>query len=106
MLIVSSKEIMKKIKKGSLLIVLSIGFFTSCSDISKKVEDRLIELDTKTEQLDSIVNREIDRVMELDTLINYENIKVEKLDSLIEKNASKIDSIAKEKIRLLKEIAN
>lgn len=97
---------MKVIKKGSLLLFMSIGFFTSCSDISKKVEDKLIELDTKTLQLDSLVNREMDKVMELDTLINFENIKVEKLDSLIEKNSSKIDSIAREKIQLLKEIAN
>lgn len=95
---------MKRIKKGSLMFIAVIGLFTSCSEITKKAEDKLSELDAKTEHLDSLVNLEIDKVMELDTLISSENFKVEKLDSLIQRNSSKIDSIANEKIQLLKEI--
>lgn len=97
---------MKRIKKRSLTFIVVIGLFTSCSEITKKVEDKLSELDAKTEHLDSIVNREIDRVIELDTLISSENFKVKKLDSLIKKNSSKIDSVTREKIQLLKEIIN
>ena len=97
---------MKRIKKGSLTFIVAIGLFSSCSDITKKMENKLIELDTKTERLDSLINSKIDRVIELDTLISSENFKVKKLDSLIEKNSSKIDSATREKIQLLKEIIN
>ena len=98
---------MKVVKRPSLLfIIITIAFLSSCSDISKKVEDKLYELESKTVQLDSIVNKEIDRVMELDTLIDFEKIKLKKLDSLIEKNASKIDSITTDKMQLLNEIVN
>lgn len=97
---------MKRPVNRSLLSIMAIGFFASCSDMGKKVEDKLIDLDTKAEQLDSLVNREVDRVMELDTLISSENARVKKLDSMIERNSSKIDSIAREKIQLLKEIVN
>ncbi len=97
---------MKRSVNRGLLSIMAMGFFASCSDLGKKVEDRLIDLDTKAEQLDSLINREVDRVMQLDTLIGPENARVKKLDSIIERNSSKIDSIARKKIQLLKEIVN
>lgn len=98
---------MKSIKKpGLLFIIIALGFFSSCNDMSKRVEDKINELENKAVELDSMVNKEMDKVMELDTLIDLEKFKVKKLDSLIEKNASKIDSIASDKMQELNEMVN
>jgi hypothetical protein len=85
-----------------ILPLLMMVLFISCSEMSKKVEDRLNDLTNKAESLDSIVNKEIDKVMALDSIINLEGNKVKVLDSLINKSSSRIDSIAREKIRSLK----
>jgi len=85
-----------------ILPLLMMVLFISCSEMSKKVEDQLNDLTNKAESLDSLVNKEIDKVMELDSIINLEGNKVKVLDSLINKSSSRIDSIAKEKIRSLK----
>ena len=85
-----------------ILPFMMMVLFISCSDMSKKVEDRLNDLNNKAESLDTLLNKEIDKVMALDSLINLEGNKVKVLDSLINKSSSRIDSIAKEKIRSLK----
>ncbi|MEO7282151.1 hypothetical protein [Gelidibacter sp.] len=97
---------MKRILTPSLLLMMTIGFFTSCNEITKRVEDKITELDAKAVYLDSLVNKEIGKVLELDTLISSENFKVKKLDSLIQRNSSKIDSVARKKIQLLDAILN
>ncbi len=90
-------------KRLKLILPLMIMvLFISCSEMSKKVEDQLNDLTNKAQSLDSLVNKEIDKVMELDSIINLEGNKVKVLDSLINKSSSRIDSIAKEKIRSLK----
>ena len=90
-------------KRLKLILPLMIMvLFISCSEMSKKVEDQLNDLTNKAQSLDSLVNKEIDKVMELDSIINMEGNKVKVLDSLINKSSSRIDSIAKEKIRSLK----
>ncbi len=93
---------MKKIFKSSLLIIIPIGLLTSCGDISQRVEGKLNQLEQKANQLDSLVNKEFDKVMALDTLINFENKKIKKLDSIINKSASKIDSIARAQFNIFK----
>ncbi|NTW26102.1 MAG: hypothetical protein HGA37_15495 [Lentimicrobium sp.] len=85
-----------------ILPFIMMVLFISCSDMSKKVEDRLNELNNKAESLDTLLNKEIDKVKALDSIINRESDKVKVLDSLINKSSSKIDSIAREKIRFLK----
>jgi predicted site-specific integrase-resolvase len=85
-----------------ILPLMIMVLFISCSEMSKKVEDQLNDLTNKAQSLDSLVNKEIDKVMELDSIINMEGNKVKVLDSLINKSSSRIDSIAKEKIRSLK----
>jgi predicted RecB family endonuclease len=85
-----------------ILPLLMMVLFVSCSDMSKKVEDQLNDLTNKAVRLDSLVNEELDKVMALDSIINVEGTKVKELDSLINKSASRIDSIAKSKIRSLK----
>jgi len=85
-----------------ILPLFMMVIFISCSEMSKKVEDRLNDLTNKAVSLDSLVNKEIDKVMALDSIINLEGNKVKVLDSLINKSSSRIDSIVKEKIRPLK----
>ena len=95
---------MKKLINRSLLFTLAIGFFGSCSDMGKKLEEKLNELDSKAEGLDSIVDRELDRVRDLDSLIDFENVKIKKLDSVMTESSPRIDSIARKKIEALNEI--
>jgi len=97
---------MKRLLKNCLIIIMPIGLFTSCGDINKKVEEQLYQLEQKTNQLDSIVNKEVDKVMALDTLINFENKKIQKLDSLINKSSTKLDSIINKKTKQIENIIN
>lgn len=91
-------------KKSAFLVFLflSFGFFQSCGDLSQKAEDKLNQLDQKTDQLDSMVNKELDKVKKLDTLIESERQKVKKLDSLVNKTTTKFDSLANDKLNKLK----
>ncbi len=84
-----------------MIALMGIGVFTSYSDFSKKAEEKLIQLEQKTNKLDSLVNKELDKVIALDTLINFENKKIERLDSLINKSTSKLDSIITKKSKQL-----
>ncbi len=93
---------MKNSITNSLFIVLVIVSFTSCGDISQKIEGKLSLLEQKANQLDSLVNKEFDKVMALDTLINFENKKLKKLDSMINKSVLKIDSITSQKLNNIK----
>lgn len=95
-------------KRGLFLIpvVVLLISFSSCGDLTDEAEKRINELRGKTDRLDSLINREVDKVLALDSLINRESEKVRKLDSLIDKSATKIDSVSKEKIRLLEELMN
>jgi copper homeostasis protein CutC len=70
--------------------------------MGRKVEEKLDDLNKKTESLDTLVNKEIDKVLILDSIIIRESEKVKKLDSLIEKSASRLDSIVNEKVNQLK----
>jgi hypothetical protein len=76
--------------------------FISCTEMGRKVEEKLYDLNNKAESLDSLVNKEVDKILILDSIINRESEKVKKLDSLIEKSASRLDSIVTHKINQLK----
>ena len=87
-----------------VLPVVTIISLTSCDNLSNKVENKLDELKSKTESLDSLINKEVEKVSTLDSIINGESDKVKKLDSLIHTKASKIDSISAEKVKQLEKI--
>lgn len=87
---------MKKFLRTTMIAGLSILVFTSCENVTNKVETRLNELTDKADQLDSVINTEIDKVTRLDSFINMEDLKIKKLDSLVDKTSSKLDSIWKE----------
>lgn len=97
---------MKHVLKRSLPLLLIIGTLASCADITAEAEERLNQLNKKTEMLDSLVNQEFDKVKALDTLINFESDKVKKLDSLVNKTTTKLDSLAQDKIERFKNILN
>jgi copper homeostasis protein CutC len=83
------------------LLIVALSLFSSCDSTSTQVENKLNELLNKTEALDSLINHEVDKVLTLDSLIIGESDKIKRLDSLINKNASKLDSIASNKLKVL-----
>jgi copper homeostasis protein CutC len=80
--------------------------FSSCGNLSSDVEKKLNELQSKTDSLDALITKEVEKVLTLDSLINKESEKVRKLDTLIDKSSNKIDSIAKKGGRLLEKFTN
>jgi|GEM_PF-2523119 len=86
---------MKNFNYAIITAGVSILIFTSCENITGKVETQLNQLTDKTNQLDSIINTEMDKVMKLDSVINLEDLKIKKLDSLVNDASSKLDSIWK-----------
>ncbi len=84
---------MKNILKISyLLVFFSITFF-SCSEVNKKVDEKIERIYNKTKTIDSVLKQEIDKILTLDSLIDKEQQKILKLDSLLQKSSSKLDSI-------------
>jgi hypothetical protein len=93
------------LNKHFLAIVITFSL-TACGNLSKEVENKLNELKSKTEILDSIINKEVDKVLTLDSLISKESEMVKKLDTLINKSSSQLDSISKRGSKFLEKIAN
>jgi len=85
-----------------VLSLLMIMLFISCTEMGRKVEERLDDLNNKAESLDSLVNKEVEKVLTLDSIITKESEKVKQLDSLIERSASRLDSIVNDKINQFK----
>ena len=86
---------MKKFKQTIIAAGVSILLFTSCENVTNRVENQLNQLTDKANQLDSVINTELDKVVRLDSVINLEDLKVKKLDSLVDKTSSRLDSIIK-----------
>ncbi len=95
---------MKTFLNTKLPIIVLFLLVASCSQVSKKVEDKLNELNAKAEQLDSLVNKEVEKVLTLDTLVNFETNKIKKLDSLINNSTQKLDSLTKGRLESIKNI--
>lgn len=93
---------MKKVLKITLLVIFLSGILISCTDASRKVDEKINNLMKKTESLDSLVNKEVDKVLTLDSLIEKEHQKVKKLDSIVQKSTSKLDSVVNKIIKPLK----
>jgi copper homeostasis protein CutC len=96
------EKIMKLYCKKCFLIILSVGFLTSCGNLNTEFDKKLNELKNKAGSLDSLVNKEVGKVLILDSIINRENGKVKRLDSLFERSKSRIDSIVNDKINPFK----
>lgn len=90
---------MGKVLKIILLVAIFSFTFISCRDVSQKVNEKIETLNKKTESLDSLLNKEVEKVLTLDSLIDKEHQKVMKLDSLIQKSSTKLDSVVNKIIK-------
>jgi hypothetical protein len=88
------------------VFLISLIFFVSCAEFSEEAERRLEDLREKTNSLDSLITREVDKVMTLDSIIEVEGKKVQRLDSIINETTTKFDSIRNERTRVLEELFN
>jgi len=99
-------RIMKNSFKNFSLTLLCAFVFSACNDLSNEVEQRLDQLNSKAQSLDSLINKEVDKVLALDSLIIRESDKVKELDSLITRSSSKIDSISTKGSKILERFTN
>lgn len=86
---------MKNLIKLTLAYSLTMLMCTSCSEPSRRVNEKLDEITNKASQLDSLVNSEVNKVMKLDSLLIQEDARLKKLDSLVNITSSKVDTIIK-----------
>lgn len=76
-----------------LILLAATSLFTGCQDMNSRVEDQLNNINQHAEDLDSAVNRGLDRVENLDSTITSKTRKIRDLDSMVRKTTSRIDSI-------------
>ena len=73
--------------------VTSLVLLTGCEEVNSKMEKELDNLNQRAEELDSAVNKGLDKVEDLDSTINAKTRKIKNLDSIVRKTTSRIDSI-------------
>lgn len=109
-----------KITLGSLSLLLLLAFTTSCENLEGKLQEKVDLINAKAESLDSLMNKELEKVGSLDSMLNREldkvdsldlmiNQKLEKvnsLDSLINETSSKVDSMVQGKVDRINRIIN
>lgn len=89
---------MTKLLRIMLLLVITAAIFTSCGDLNRKVDEKMEKLMKNAESLDSLINKEVDKVLVLDSLINTGTEKAKMLDSVINKSTSRLDSLVRKKL--------
>lgn len=97
---------MKYFTKHKLSIALAIFLITGCGNVETELNNKIDALKSKSESLDSLVNKEVDKVVTLDSLINTETQKIKKLDTLINKTSAQLDSMSKNGINIIKKLNN
>lgn len=88
-----------------ILILIATGLFTGCQEMNSRVENQLDNINKRAEELDSAVNRGLDKVEDLDSTISAKTEKIRDLDSIVRKTGSRIDSIvtkSTEKVNLIR----
>ena len=78
---------------AKILILMATTVFTGCQDMNSRVEDQLDNINKRAEELDSAVNRGLDKVEDLDSTISAKTDKIRDLDSIVRKTGTRIDSI-------------
>lgn len=89
---------MIKLLRIMLLLVITTAIFISCGDLNRKVDEKIENLMKNAESLDSLINREVDKVLVLDSLINTGTEKAKMLDSVINKSTSRLDSLVRKRL--------
>lgn len=109
-----------KIALTSLSLLLFVVFATSCDNLEGKLQEKVDLINAKAQSLDSLMNKELDKMGSLDSMLNREldkvdsldviiNQKLEKvnsLDSLINDTSSKMDSMIRGKVDRINRIIN
>lgn len=88
----------------NIFTLFSLIMLASCGNLSSEAENKLNELKAKTDALDSLITKEVNKVVQLDSLIEKESEKVKQLDTLLNKSTSRLDSIAKKGSNFLEKI--
>lgn len=95
---------MKQLIKHSSILLLTVGFLTSCSESRKRATEKLNELNQQAEELNSTVDDGLKKIESFDSVVRTGAGQIKKYDSIIKRGSSKIDSIAKEKTRAWEEL--
>jgi hypothetical protein len=81
----------------TMCLTASFMMQSSCTEVSKRLDDKMKILDEKAGQLDSMLMNELNKVQQLDTIIHDEMERARQLDSIIQRSRVKMDSILNRK---------
>lgn len=90
------KNINKFFRPLVLLLVASL-FFTGCKEMDSRVNEQLDNINKRAEELDSAVNRGLDKVENLDSTITAKSKRIKNLDSIVRKTGNRIDSLVNDR---------
>lgn len=79
-----------------LIVLLFATSLTGCQEMNSKMEEQLDSLEKRAEELDSAVNKGLDKVENLDSTITAKSKRIRNLDSIVRKTTTRIDSIVTE----------
>lgn len=91
---------MKNINKHfkTLVLLLSVSLlFTGCQEMTSKMDEQLDNINKRAEDLDSAVNRGLDKVENLDSTITAKSKRIKDLDSIVRKTTTRIDSLVNDR---------
>lgn len=80
-----------------MIWVTTIFSMFSCTELNKRVDEKVRLFDKRAGQLDSMLTNELKKVRQLDTIIHDEIEKARQLDSIIQRSRGKIDSVLNKK---------
>ncbi len=75
------------------LFLCSLVLCTSCENLEGKLQEKVNLINEKSQSLDSLMNKELDKVGSLDSMINRKLDKVNLLDSMIIRELEKVNSL-------------
>lgn len=76
-----------------LTLLTASTILTGCQEMNSNVEKQLDNLNKRAEELDSAVNKGLDKVDNLDSTINAKTKRIKNLDSIVRRTTTRIDSI-------------
>lgn len=85
--------------KNGLLIFSFSALLISCEEMNSKMEEQLNNINENAVQLDSAVNRGLDKVESLDSTITSKTDRIKDLDSVVRNTGTRIDSIVNNSAR-------
>ncbi len=77
-------------------MLISLGFavsFSGCQEVNSRVQEQLDSIEQHAEDIDSAVNKGLDKVEDLDSTITAKSRQLKSLDSIVRKTGTRLDSI-------------